>query len=393
MSTPTLWNNIAFPEHGSRDVSTPRVDAYFERSALVPINVQIPAHAARFIAPHTERISQLTVFIDDQPGLDEIGEYLSSPAPLIETIALCITYQRRPRDLSLPRGFFEGFLSVARTLALRGPIPSSGPCKFSKLTKFTLETCLTRSTSSTLLNILKHMPLLRVLRASLSRAERLDSVPGNPVVTLPHLKEIAIMIEDNWLQPVANQVLPSLNLPRARNVLLQLTRASAVPLAPILPLSFEERLPNFSVVPKASAALKSDSNGIVLYGSGDSRLTLCINSNTPCTFTQSTYGGLPLESVRRLRVSFRDPAVDTVFFTHLLRSMKGLEFLQLKENTIGPLGCWIGDFDQAGICPALSTLIVIDADPKVRECVEVLGQVRRHARVPISDVEIQRNRN
>ena len=201
------------------------------------------------------------------------------------------------------------------------------------------------------------------------------------------------MIEDNWLRPVTNQILPSLKLPRARNVLLQFTRASGFPPAPVLPLSFGEQLPNFGVIPKASAALKTDVNGIVLYGLGDSKLTLSINSNTPCTFTRSTYGGLPLESVRRLRVSFRNSVVDTVFFIHLLRSMKGLEFLQLKGNTIVPLGCWIGEDDQAGICPALSTLIVIDANPKVKECVGVLGQVRRLASVPISGVEFRRNQD
>jgi hypothetical protein len=113
-----------------------------------------------------------------------------------------------------------------------------------------------------------------------------------------------------------------------------------------------------------------------------------LDAHAPYAFAQSTFGGLPFHSVRKLRVSFRisTGGVETVFLFTLLRYLKGLECLALKWSTVGPLGYWIGLVDQAAICPALSRLVVIDDNAE--ECVEVLKEVRERAGVPIENVEI-----
>lgn len=388
ISAPNLWNNIVCSEEASQDTVGTRVHTYFERSGSVPVSVRIHARASRFLSPHTERISRLVVVIDEQSDLSEIGEHLSKSAPLLQKLTLRLK-QWRLQDLALPPGFFSAFLSSARTLNLCGAILSPGPCQLSKLTEFTLQSLLGNVTPTILLDTLEQMPLLRVFEAVLTCVDYLDPIPWDRVVTLPHLEEIMITINENRFTPTANPILPALCLPSARKVTLQSINARGAPSTPILPLLFKERLPNWTVTQRASAALDEGRNGIEFLGLNHSKLTLCANSNAPYAFTPLTYGGMPFESVRTLRVSFRSPTVDTVFFTHLLLSMKGLEWLQLKYSAVGPLDWWASEVDQARICPALSTLIIIDASPGARTRVDELTRARERAGVAIANVEIR----
>ena len=358
VSTPNLWNNIVC----GRDVIIPRVHMYFERSRSVPVVVQIRAQASRLLSPHTERISELTMSIDNSSDIDEIAEHLSKSAPLLETMSFRVTYRGR-HSLTLPPEFFKAFLSSVKVLILHSRILSPGPCDLSRLTGFILESDLISATSADLLDSLEQMPVPQVFKALLRRRGQPGQVSGNRVVTLPRLEEIMIVIRDNSLAPAANPILPSLRLPSARRVFLKLLNSRGAPSTPILPLSFEDRLPSLSVVPKASVALDEGTNGITFHGSDDSKLTLYIHSSAPYAFTQFTFGGLPLDSVRTLQVPFRSPSTDTTFFVNLLRFMEGLQRLELKRNTVGPLNCWIG-LDQTGICPALATLIITSEEAK-----------------------------
>ena len=385
VSAPKLWNNIVC---GRDTVINPRMHMYFERSGSVPIVVRIHSNASRLLSSHTERVSGLTMFIDHPSDIDEIAQYLSKPAPLLETITLRVAHWGR-RCLILPPEFFKGFISSARTLILHGTILFPGPCKLSRLTKFTLETDLTDATSANLLDALEQMPSLQIFNASLRSRSSRGQAPGNRVVTLRRLEEISItmLMDDNSFAPAAGQILPSLRLPSARKVLLMSIGASDIPLTPILPLSFEDRLPSLSVLPKASVVLDKGLNVSGFFGPGGSELKLLTSSDAPYAFVQSTFGGLPFDSVHTLQVSFRSSTVDRVFFVNLLRHTKGLKRLQLKQNTMGPLTSWIGLDDQAGTCPALDTLIVID--DKTQGCVEVLKQIRECAGVPIGKVKVR----
>ena len=386
ISAPILWNNIVCSEQASRDAVGRLVRMYFERSGSVPVNVQMHARASRLLSPYTGRISQLTIFLENRSDLDEIAEHLSKSAPLIETVAIRVSHWHE-RGLVLPPGFFEAFLSSARTLTLRGAILSPGPCRLSKLTRFTLKMCLANVTSTILLDTLDQMPLLQLFDAHLKCANEQDPVPGDRVVTLPHLEVLTVTIYGNWSVPVASPILPALRLPRARRVVLVSTGAFDAPLTPILPLSFKERLPSLSVLPKASVTLDKDFNIIKFFGSAESELKVCTRPIVPYSFDKFTFGGIPFDNVRKICVSFRSLSVDTVFFINLLRSMRGLEYLKVFKNAVGPVASWIGEDEQNGICPALATLIIVD--DKAKECVEVLKQVRERAGVPIANVEIR----
>ena len=381
VSAPNLWNNIVC----GRDVTSPHVHMYLERSGSVPIVAQIHARASRLLSPHTERISRLTMSVDNPSDIGEIADHLSKPAPLLEKITLRVACRGR-HSLMLPPKFFEGFLSTAKVMILHGRALSPGPCELSRLTKFLLDTDLCAPTSADILDSLEQMPSLQVFKASLCRRTPRDHVPGDRVVTLRGLEEISITIDQNLFASVASPIFPSLRLPSARKVTLKSVNASGVPLTPILPLSFEDRLPGLSVVPKALVALDEETSGITFHGLGDSVFTLRTMYG-PYAFARCAFGGLPFDSVRKLQVSFRSPSVDIIFFVNLLQFMEGLQRLELKQNTVGPLSSWIGLDDQAGICPALATLIIVDA--KARECVEVLKQVRERAGVPIAKVEIR----
>ena len=392
VSTPDLWTNLSCSERASTDIIRPRINAYFARSGAVPVNVQMHAHASRLLSPYTGRISRLTLFIDGQSDIDEISKRLSKPAPLLETITLRANHRDR-RTLALPPRFFEGFLSSARTLILRGLVLSPGPCPLSKLTKFTLNARLARVTATALLDTLEQMPLLRIFEAHLKFANQQDPVSRRRVVTLPYLEEIAITMHGNWFIPIAGPILPALRLPRARRVVFVATGACNAPFTPILPLSFKDRLPRLSDLSKASAAFDDDFNVIKFFGPDDSELKICTRSHVPYAFTEPIFGGVPFDSVRRLWVSFRGFAVDTVFFVNLLRSMRGLERLKMIQDAAVPLASLVGADEQASMCPALSTLIV-DADiNETKRRIKELKQVREGAGVPIANVEIRQTLN
>jgi hypothetical protein len=71
-------------------------------------------------------------------------------------------------------------------------------------------------------------------------------------------------------------------------------------------------------------------------------------------FTQSMSGGTPFNSVRNLRLFFRTPTAGIDFFFGLLRPKKGLYFLRMIQNTVGPLARWIEEGEGVGICPDLT---------------------------------------
>lgn len=181
------------------------------------------------------------------------------------------------------------------------------------------------------------MPLLRVFEVTLDRANQQDPVPRGRVVTLPRLEEIMITIDECLLAPLASAILPALCLPSAHRVKMRSIRAFGAPLAPILPVSFGERLPTFSAIPKVSVDLDKDLNVIKFYGLHESKLTLSIDSALPYAVGRPTFGGTPFDSVRNLRVRFRSSTADSLFFVRLLRATKRLKYLAMEQNTLWPL--------------------------------------------------------
>ena len=320
--------------------------------------------------------------------LKEIAENLSKPAPLLETVELSLQgWKYHP--LVLPPSFFEAFISPVRALTLRDGTLSPGPCKFSKLTTFNLQTWVNHFTSATLTDALEQMPLLRVFNARFSRAREYGST-SDRIVTLPYLEEVTIETVDHRGVPLANPVLPALRLPSARKVFVRSAKARGAPSTPILPLSFEERPPNLCIARIAHVTFEKDTRVIRLARERKSELKLRIDSDIPYAFTPTTFGDIPFYGMHRLIVSLRRTAIDTVFFIKL-RSMRGLKSLGLGGKTAALLTQWTGEDEQAGICPALATLYIIDtASSTPHQLAEELKRVRRRAGVPIASVKIRK---
>ena len=367
---------------------TSHVQAYLERSGSVPIDVQIHAFASRLLSPHTGRISSLRLFLGRPSNLDEIAEHLSKPTPILEAISFHVWDWDDPM-LVLPPTLFEALLSSVRTLDFHGATLAPGPCKLSRLTNFILETRVTTIVPSVvLLDTLEGMSLLQFFEAKLYCAREPDPVPGDRVVTLPHLEEITIMTDGEYIGLLAIPVLPALCLPGAHRVSVRSISTFTFPPTPILPLSFEERLPALSVTPRVSVTL-GDEFKLEFFGPDQSELTLSINTLLGFIFTQSTFGGAPFGSVRKLHACFSSRNVDPVTFVAVLRAMGGLEWLEMEHDTGGPLTCWAEADNQAGICPALITLTITDIDiGKAKRCVRELEQARKRAGIPMARVEI-----
>lgn len=385
ISTPELWNKIICSRRENPEVVVPRVEAYLKRSGSVPLEVNIHDHASQFLSSHTERILSLRMFLGQTSNLHEIANHFSKPALLLQTMSLHVTDADRA-ILHLPSTFFETFLSSVRKLTVRGAILSPGPCKLSQLTKFTLKTRLNRLSSVVLLDILEEMPLLQFLEAELNCSDRREPIPGNRVITLSNLEEVAIATDEDFCAPLASPILPALCLPSVRRINMHSVRAVGFPSTPILPPSFEERLPRLSVIPEVSITFGKGFK-IKLFGSHQSRLTL--STNPALRFLETTFGGTPFDTVRKLHVRFRRPGGDFAFFFGMLRAMERLERLEMKQNTAGPLAYWTAGDERVGICPALITLVITDAkldeaEHRIRE----LQQARERAGIPIPHVEV-----
>lgn len=302
-STPNLWNKIICSERENSEVVAPRIQAYLGRSRSIPVEVRIHAHSSRLLSSDTERISSLRMILDHPSNLDEIEKHLSKPAPILGAVSFHVEDWDQP-TLVLPPAFFEEFLSSVRALDLYGVTLPLGPCKLSGLTKFTLSMRATSVSSIVLLDALEQMPSLRVFEVRLDYASRQDPVPIDYAIILPHLEEVATTRDDRFDPPHADTILPSLCLPSARRVSVRLINASGFPGSSILPLSFEERLPSFSVTPKVSVTFDGGVN-IEFFGLQNSRLALSMDPFIDYPFTRLTFGAAPFSSVHKLHVRFQ----------------------------------------------------------------------------------------
>lgn len=332
------------------------------------------------------------MFPDCPSNLYEIAKHLFKPVPILGTVGFHFRVRDRP-DLVLPPTFFEEFLSSVRTLVLYGVTLPPGPRKLSQLTNFTLSMHATGVSSTALLDALEQMPLLQVFEVELDKlghAREQDPVPVNRVITLPHLEEVTVTRDYQSSPPLADVILPALCLPSARRVTVRLINARGFPRFPILPLSFEERLPCFSITPKVSVTFGGGFN-IEFFGSHESKLTVYIDSSIGHPFTRLAFSATPFGSVRKLYVRFQECYGVAASFFGMLRTMERLEHIEMEQDTTLPLCFWRTEDDQAGICPDLNTLIVTGRTfDTVEERVRQLEQVRNVAGVPIAQVMIGR---
>ena len=151
---------------------------------------------------------------------------------------------------------------------------------------------------------------------------------SNSVVTLSHLGEVTITMDDSFGVGLASPILLALCLSSVRRINMRLSGIFYVPSIPILPPSFEERLPGLSATSEVFFTFHSEINvGIGFFGLHQSQLTLSINSVVPYFFRATTFGGAPLGSVRKLRVRFWRP----------------IRYLLSFFRCFGPWGGWPGD--------------------------------------------------
>ena len=116
------------------------------------------------------------MFLDHPSNFDEIARHLSKPAPILGAVSFQFEDWDQP-TLVLPAAFFEEFLSSVRALTLYNVTLPLGPCKLSRLTKFTLSIRATSVSSIVLLDALEQMPLLQVFDVRLDHASKQDPVP------------------------------------------------------------------------------------------------------------------------------------------------------------------------------------------------------------------------
>ena len=322
------------------------------------------------------------MFVDTSWDSADIEELLSKSVPLLKTLTLS-TFDQDPH--------YNRLSPFIRNLDLRHALLSPGPCQISKLTKFILKTPCVSFASDFLLDALERMPLLQFFEAGFCHTNLHDSIPGSRVVILPHLEEIIITVYETTPAPAANKILPTLVLPSARRVMLNLiTARSATGRLPIPPLLIKERLPLLGITPKVVVSLGVSFKNLKFLGLDNSELNLCNTWLGSSPLAQYTLSGMRFGGVRELSVFFKSYPVDDVFFVELLRSMNRLESLRVEGNVEKPLGRWIKEDEQAGICPVLASLVVIDgSSDAAKQRVQELKEVRELTGIPIAKMEVR----
>jgi len=129
LSFPRLWRNPGG--------STSELEAYLERSRVVPIEVDLSSpQLAVSIIPHTSRLAALTVHVVDSPGFEEITEHLHDPIPTLRSLEIC---KLDPWHLlELTSGLDEGLFRHLNTLTSNTLLSFHGPRVFPHITELFL---------------------------------------------------------------------------------------------------------------------------------------------------------------------------------------------------------------------------------------------------------------
>ena len=325
LSFPQVWRNV-----GGKSLL--ELETYLERSKSIPIGVElfVPSWAASII-PHTSRLEDLTVWVDDSIGFEEITQHLCGPIPTLhsleirsENIVLC--------TLQLPPGLCEGLFRHLKTLHLYGISALGGSQTFPHITKLAMCTG-----SSNFLPFIDLLNMLRQLPGLVEVSMRFQGgwygeIPQVEPVTLPYLREIRLSTPDPTKSTSAMAipcVLRVLGLPMATSLTVE---SSFYPTSnySILPLaSFNTLLPNYVELPELHVETKRRSGKIAFRSSSQAVFTYHTRLTKNHLRELRLWGGLPISSVRKVTAIQLNLRQEDVWLVGLLGQLEFLEVLEL----------------------------------------------------------------
>ena len=326
LSFPRLWCNA--------DGSSSELEAHLERSKSVPIQVNLSSpQLIGSITPHTSRLVDLTVWVDDLLDFDDIRHPLRYPIPTLRSFGIS-TKNPRLHTLALPPGIGEDLFLHLKELRLNGISSLNGPQTFPHITELFLSTNAGPPRSaSALLNTLERLPGLEKVHAVFRSCWHPEFHLGG-IVTLPRVQEMYLSVpnEDDQMDPMAiPPILQHLKLPNLTSLTVD-SPFSSLSDPSILPVtSFAEQLPNYVELPEVRIDTTMLSGKLVFRSPSQAVITLITGAGARYKWGHLFWGDLPLTSVRRVTAILVDPELggEDEWLVDVLTRLDLLELLEL----------------------------------------------------------------
>ena len=266
----------------------------------------------------------------DSSGFEQLAHHLGNPTPTLIEFSL---FAAGGDELAIPPGIRHHHFLHVKKLRLEEVSSLRAPRVFPHVTELVwivLSHDLTRP--SDLLDTMVELPALE--RAELVFRGLYRSppvVPPTRLIALPRMKRMALRSSNGQIP----NILELLELPSLTSLVVDKVPYSLRP-SPILPASFSETLPNFTQLPEmgvrichqhSNVSFRSPSQATLEYHSKPRAL-----GNAPYRNDRKRWGGLPLDSVRKLVVDLDawTHDVEDVWVVSLVRDLMFLEHLEFR---------------------------------------------------------------
>lgn len=328
VSSPRLWSRIICPNRSM-------FETYLRRSKYAPLEVRLRSTFLQFLElliPHISRLSSLTIVMYDSSGFVQLARLLESPIPALNEFGIIAAVGAG--KLTVPPGTGNHHFLHVKKLHLEQVSSLRAPRAFQHVTELVWIVKSDDSTSpSSLLDALVELPVLEraeiVFRGLYGHP---PIVPPTRLIALPHVQRMALRCSDGEIP----NLLEFLELPSLTSLVVD-----QVPISlgsfPILPVSsFNESLPNFTQLPEMGIRTCYQYSEVSFRG--PSQATLDYHSEPPALGNQpyhhdrKRWGGLPLDSVRKLVVDLGawTHDLEDLWVVSLLRDLGSLEHLEFR---------------------------------------------------------------
>ena len=308
------------------------LETYLKRSGSVPLEVQIhdpSPHLLESLAPHISRLSSLTVALRDLRGFELIVSHLGNPIPTLNEFSIV----GGGYGLTIPSNIGNGHFLYVKKLRLVQVSSLRAPHAFPQVTQLVwIVNSHYSGSASNLLDTLVGLPALERVEIAFQKFPQCTQIPRIDLVTLPNLRWMSL---DGSGEEIPN-LLEFLKLPSLTSLVVSGIWGMRWPFDTLPAISFSENLPNFAELPEMEVGMCREQNRVAFRSPSQATLDYYTK---PLSLGQGHYanyrkpwGGLPVDSIRRLVVDMEMMDGDDAWVVGLLRDLKSLEHLEFRSR-------------------------------------------------------------
>ena len=324
LSSPRSWNRI-------NCATSTMFKTYLKRSKSVPLEVQLRDTSLpllELLGHHISRLSSLTLVMEDSSGFEQLARHLGNPIPTLNEFG--IIAKPGAKELMLSSHIRNDHLLHVKKLRLVEVPSLRAPHAFPNVTELKW---ITRNFTpfSGSLETLVELPTLERVEIVFQGFSLFAQIIHPHSVTLPNVQRMSLHCSGGGVP----NLLEFLKLPSLTSLVVSGIWNTGRPLA-ILPVThFSENIPNFAQLPEMEIAMRCQHNRVSFRSPSRATLDYCIElrprRRRPCDHYRKFWGGLPVDSIRRLVVDMWTEDGDG-WVVDLLCDMRSLEHLEFRSR-------------------------------------------------------------